>query len=231
MQEYSSSNPMAPLTHSERVLELGKKIVEELGLDKSSDTLGRWMAHYIAEKLNDVEISGNESRNLKMLDCASAIMELWKHRNSFPNGKQPFESYESILRTLEIFTHDNNDPRYFSGSIFNTPIEGNKLEIERWLSFALNLDSGVRALIRYSLLKAAKLAEENHPDWIGIAEHIATEEDYDLQIIFRLSEHSEVLIPDDPKNADQVEIDKCICKLEALISATQGIISELKNQK
>ena len=40
---------------SDSVLALGKKIVDELGLDQSADTLGRWMAHYLAEKMKDAE--------------------------------------------------------------------------------------------------------------------------------------------------------------------------------
>ena len=48
--EFSSSEPMVERIRSDSVLALGKKLVDELGLDQSVDTLGRWMAHYIAEK-------------------------------------------------------------------------------------------------------------------------------------------------------------------------------------
>ena len=33
------------------ILELGKLFVKELDLEKSVDTLSRWMAHYVAEKI------------------------------------------------------------------------------------------------------------------------------------------------------------------------------------
>ena len=42
---------MVKRIRSDSVLALGKKLVDELGLDQSVDTLGRWMAHYIAEKM------------------------------------------------------------------------------------------------------------------------------------------------------------------------------------
>jgi len=34
-----------------RIINLGKALVEELGLDTGVDTLARWMAHYIAEQM------------------------------------------------------------------------------------------------------------------------------------------------------------------------------------
>ncbi len=33
------------------VVRLGERIVAELGLEESTDTLSRWMAHYIAESI------------------------------------------------------------------------------------------------------------------------------------------------------------------------------------
>lgn len=37
-----------PLKRSESVIALGKRLVEELGMEPGVDTLGRWMAHYVA---------------------------------------------------------------------------------------------------------------------------------------------------------------------------------------
>ena len=50
---------------SDSVLVLGKKIVDELGLDQSADTLGRWMAHYLAEKIEDAKAATGEARARK----------------------------------------------------------------------------------------------------------------------------------------------------------------------
>ena len=63
--------------HSDSVLALGKKIVDELDADRPVDTLSRWMAHYIAEKIEDAETATDESRDRKMSECSDAILKLW----------------------------------------------------------------------------------------------------------------------------------------------------------
>ena len=85
----------------ESVLKLGQKIVDELGLDQTVDTLGRWMAHYIAEKIGDVEAATGEDRAQKMAECSDAILKLWVHRSKLLSGKRPFEEFESIFRALQ----------------------------------------------------------------------------------------------------------------------------------
>jgi hypothetical protein len=46
---------MEKLDHSAEIINLGKKLVTELKLDNSVNTLGRWMAHYLAELMVAVE--------------------------------------------------------------------------------------------------------------------------------------------------------------------------------
>ena len=48
------------------VLDLGRALVEELGLDPGVDTLSRWMAHYIAELIEDAETVKVENRPAKL---------------------------------------------------------------------------------------------------------------------------------------------------------------------
>lgn len=92
---------MVTSVRSDPVLQLGKKIVDELGLDQSVDTLSRWMAHYIAELIHSAETADTEDRSEKLSRCASAILDLWEHRSELPNGKRPFEDVEPILRALQ----------------------------------------------------------------------------------------------------------------------------------
>jgi hypothetical protein len=99
-QDSSSSSPTAVSIHSETILELGKKIVTELGLDESVDTLGRWMAHYVAEVIRASETAQPEERQAKLAQCTIAILQLWKHRNDLPHGSRPFEGFELALRAL-----------------------------------------------------------------------------------------------------------------------------------
>ena len=89
--EFSSSEPMVERIRSDSVLALGKKLVDELGLEQSVDTLGRWMAHYIAEKMEAAESATGEARDRKMSECSDAILKLWAHRSELPNASTPVQ--------------------------------------------------------------------------------------------------------------------------------------------
>ena len=82
VHDCSSSDPTAVSARCEATLELGRKLTKELGIDQSVDTLGRWMAHYIAELIQDAEKASAEERPAKMRACCDAILNLWKHRHT-----------------------------------------------------------------------------------------------------------------------------------------------------
>ena len=98
---------------SDAILKLGRKLTHELNLDDSVDTLGRWMAHYIAELIQDAETASEEERLVKMQACNDAILRLWQHRHVLPDGSRPFEELEPLLKTLENLDSENNTFRYF----------------------------------------------------------------------------------------------------------------------
>jgi hypothetical protein len=89
---------MDSFARSDRILALGRKIVEELGLEPSVDTLGRWMVHYIADLIVKAENATCEEKSLAEKNCFEAIMVLWKHRAELPNGKRLSRASRSSYR-------------------------------------------------------------------------------------------------------------------------------------
>ena len=75
-----------------KVINLGKLLVKELGLETSNDTLSRWMAHYIAEKIAKSESLplGKEKDDAEK-DCLETILKVWERRWLLPSGKRPLE--------------------------------------------------------------------------------------------------------------------------------------------
>ena len=52
---------MEKLKHSEEsIIKLGEKLVTELNLEGSSNTLARWMSHYIAELIEKINLATSE---------------------------------------------------------------------------------------------------------------------------------------------------------------------------
>ncbi len=79
---------------------LGKRIVKELDLEDSVDTLGRWMAHRIAELMERAEQAETEAeQEAAKNECTDVIIRLWEHRAKFP-FKPPLADIAKFLKNL-----------------------------------------------------------------------------------------------------------------------------------
>lgn len=82
---------------------LGHLIVRDLKLERSDDTLGRWMAHHIAELILRAEgTKGAVGRTKAEREAAQAILALWSHRAGIDriNPLAGLRPVLSVLRTL-----------------------------------------------------------------------------------------------------------------------------------
>ena len=78
------------------IVELGKKLVLELGLEDAVDTLGRWMAHHIAELMADAETANINDRSAKEDRCRTAILEAPKPPPQHARSRRPVQSEQSL---------------------------------------------------------------------------------------------------------------------------------------
>jgi hypothetical protein len=88
------------------VVRLGELIVAELGLDESTDTLSRWMVHYIAEVITRADKGSRKDKEA----AADLILRLWDHRTNWPNGWPPEEAEEFRLRLRDDRYPKRSDP-------------------------------------------------------------------------------------------------------------------------
>jgi hypothetical protein len=79
----SSDETAISLPWTEAVV-LGQEIVKQLGLDTTTDTLSRWMAHRVAEL-----IAQGENDQTRRADAADLILRLWERRGAWPQGWPP----------------------------------------------------------------------------------------------------------------------------------------------
>lgn len=216
---------------SDKILALGKKLVDELGLDQSVDTLGRWMAHYIAEKIEDVEAAtGEEVRSHKMAECRDAILKLWTHRRELPNGKRPFEDLEPIVRVLKSLDVDETTPRYFYQARSAGDKDDENDSTTQWLDIASELDNTARILIRYCLGMAAKEAVDKSRKWVALAESIAEEGDIDIKIVRFIKDDTDALNSEDPDDAARVKIQDLLKRLEGFVTNSSMMSSHFRQQ-
>ena len=139
-------------------------------MESSTDTLGRWMAHYVAELMDAAENAPSAQREAARNRCCDAILKLWAHRAGLPDGKRPFEDLEPIIRALESLDPENDTPRYH-GTIRGTIDESEEgRETQSLIKFVDNFDIAARVLIGEILSDAARSAIDKSKAWVELAE-------------------------------------------------------------
>lgn len=219
---------MVERIHFDGVVALGNKLVDELGLDESVDTLGRWMAHYIAEKMEAAESATGEARDQKMTECRDAILKLWAYRSKLPNGQRPFREFEQVFRALKSLDLDDPTPRYFAQASLAAEQDEESDATKRWLKKASGVDCAAKALIRYCLANAAQDAVDKSRDWVALAEAIARDEETDIRAIRFIVEGAEVFTSENPDNKSRARLEELLKELEAFAAASRELSSHLR---
>lgn len=212
------------------MLELGKKIVNELGLVQSVDTLGRWMAHYVAELIEEAKNAKAEDRPVKLAACREAIFDLWQYRHELPNGKRPFEEFEPIFRTLESLDPADDTPRYFRSPRVAANDAEHDAETTKWLQLADGFDYSARVLIRYCLAHAAQSALDKSRAWVALAEAAGAEEGIDFSVIRFITDETDLLKSENPDDRTRKELKNRIERLDAFKKMATALASDLKRQ-
>lgn len=92
------------------MIALGERIVEELGLTDSTDTLGRWMAHRLAELLDRAENERSaKAREAAAVAASDLVLRIWRHRSAWPRGWPP-KSSVAALRALDPPPYERPQP-------------------------------------------------------------------------------------------------------------------------
>src|SRR5687767_11542563 len=95
--ESTSSEEMGPSKPPKDVLGLGQHLVRELDFEDGVDTLGRWMAHYLAELIDKAENGGTAAKRLRAHKSATeTILKIWEHRTSLPGKAYPLAPYKDV---------------------------------------------------------------------------------------------------------------------------------------
>lgn len=166
----------------EAVLELGKKLTQELDLDKSVDTLGRWMAHYIAELMQEAEQAVAEERIEKRRLCVEAILSLWKYRAESPEFSAPLSGFRPLLEFLRDLNPKSNRPCYSDPS--EKIAEEYQLDESQTQSLQLieSIDTTAKILIRHALMCASTSATIGSEEWLNLIENAGLEDDPEILI-------------------------------------------------
>jgi hypothetical protein len=99
---------MEKLSQPQAILSLGKKIVEELENERPLDTMDRWLAHYISEKMVKADMQSEPVLKAQLeKDCCDLILALWERRFNKSGKFSPLFQLEETLEVLDAFVMEN----------------------------------------------------------------------------------------------------------------------------
>jgi hypothetical protein len=223
----SSSRPIVASTLSKQTLALGKRLVSELELSESVDTLARWMSHHIAELMHDAEQASATERALKMDACRNAIISLWEHRRALPNGQRPFEDLEPILRALESLDPNQKTPRYLPFAFGQVATRKPTDPVQKCLKAATDVDYVARILVRQCLAQAAEGAFDESVEWVALAKAAGLEEQEEAAVVQAIAAEREMATPASKGKAVGERRER-IERLRAFAKIAMDMVAELE---
>jgi hypothetical protein len=215
-----------------KIINLGKLLVKELHLEPGVDTLSKWMAHYIAEKIKIAENSSGKARQIAEKECFDVILKLWEHRWTVSHENKPFKDFEPILRLLEKINPDNED-HYYPRVIINRqyPELENETSLDsNWSDVALKIDRVARIWIEYCISNAvAEIDTEKTINLIDSANELTNNEDLLIINILLESQLKEISEEDTLRDYKIKKLEKRIEELEKFYTLNDLILSSFKS--
>lgn len=204
---------------------LGEKLVAELKLVESTNTLARWMAHYVAELMVRAKHAPLPERDEAQQSCARAILDLWTQAQAFPAKRTAFESVDRVIETIDSL-HPDGGPHYRNDlwRALDARANNGDSEVEELLTTALGIDGAARNLIHHVLAHAARAAGRDSAEWLEMAQHLDEEDpltELRIRIVSAAGDEAQL------KNHRVEQLEKRIAQLEQFSAAAQALQASL----
>ena len=108
LTESTNFNAMEISKSPKDVLALGRAIVHDLELNKRGSILERWMAHHLAELMDNADKASGKKKTKIESEAVNTILSLWAHRRALPEEVDPLGGYRKAIMVLEQFAPDSN---------------------------------------------------------------------------------------------------------------------------
>lgn len=217
---------MEDLKRQRQIINLGKLLVKELGIENSVDTLSRWVAHYVAEKITLIEsLPAGKKKGNAQKECFEIILKLWENRWKLPAGKRPLESFEPILNVLKRINPEEENPFFYS--LRNRNLETDNIagfdEIDQYLETIQQIDKVARIWIDFLLQQATLAAKDEYTEVI-LNNVLSTSNNHDIDTIKLLFDN----IEESTKKNMRDSLQKRIKELEKFSKLNELILNEYR---
>lgn len=167
---------------TESLIELGNKLIQEFKLEDKTDTLSKWMLHYLTELFEKyIQSTSAEERNKVSVDIKDTIFKLWTFRYELSHQRSNFKNIESLISTLKKLNLDNDEVFYTGlNSYRETKKSTNSNSPEYWYNQALIIDKAARSLIRNALLKGYELNNIDNQEIVKLIENLEMDDTFEI---------------------------------------------------
>lgn len=149
------------------MLERGKLLAAEL---EQADTLGRWVAHYLAERMISLERKTGSERGIADAEITDLILRLWSLRRQLPGGRLPLAEADQVEAAIERLTPGRRPWVYLGGFSTDTEPGPEETETSTTLKAAQLVHQLAGDLVHGLIGRAAALAKEDGGAWTKHAE-------------------------------------------------------------
>lgn len=213
------------------ILTLGERLVQELELDQTTDTLSRWMAHHLAELMTDLSsIKDKKQRKAAESRCVALILKLWERRVTLPGGVAPLANLKPILSALVSLVGNNESWVGFA----RHAVKSEHIN-DPWIAFVEETYSGDRRLALIAVLTSiAERTFDREKRWLVDGKGSLSKEE---EKIIRLLDSWLEAERDWLTRKDKISIGRLspeerrrttIDELEAIVSKQQEALNNLK---
>jgi hypothetical protein len=170
--ESSPTNQEQDGSTTTAVLELGKLLASEL---EHTDTLGRWIAHHLAERITGLQQKTESERAIAETEVVDLILRLWALRRQLPGRRLPLAEVDEVEATIARLAPGRRPWAYFGAFAADTEPSTAATEASTTLKAALLVDRLAGDLVHGLIGHAAALAEGDEAAWVTKAEQIGDE--------------------------------------------------------
>lgn len=198
------------------------------------DTLGRWLAQYIAEQITTYEASEGEAREAAGRRTLKAILKLWKHRAD-RMGRRPLGTYEPVMAGLARLS---GEVAWGIGDVLRgRGAKGDQLDSLPLLRIALALESSVKDILLAAFSLVAREAENREAAWLDLP--VALQQDAEGRAIQKIRDTARRRRLTDPRlaltdpggvGADEVDPDDAVeVWLRASLDTAQTLAAQARD--
>ena len=152
------------------VLLLGQKLVKEYELEKTNDTLSKWIVNYLAELL--IKCTEGIATSEEKKECCDVILQFWKNKNEVFTHRNPLKKTDELIASL--------------GQLYNYEPYQHYEELDDWLKIVKKVDFASKSIQQLVVYRSLAEVIDNDEEWMKVKLQLELDDDMETELIRKL---------------------------------------------